>query len=114
MNTYLTQFTDNNKGDSMDKFFSIKKTGLLRIPGEGSVEVESNGYCGGDAGHGGCHEIVFNYPNGYCIEAISEEEMLKISAKGDWELDALIRFFKKAAELLEQIKREVGQVVSCD
>ena len=74
-------------------------------------KVSTNGFQGGDAGHGGRTNIklIFNTMstfdiaakvNGEFIDGVSELELL---GAGDWELSALIEAFKGVTESLESI-----------
>jgi len=68
--------------------------------------VSTTGYCGGDTGHGGRTEIVFEDLGGTDIEAsYSEQEGKKvtISLGGDAELRVIIDALRFAADSLEKM-----------
>lgn len=80
-------------------------------------KVATNGYQGGDAGHGGRTNIklIFNKlselsiaikVNGKFIDDVSE---LELFGAGDWELTALLEVFKGVTKGLEDILETKGE-----
>jgi len=71
-----------------------------------TFNCETNGYCGGDAGHGSNTTIIITNHNGDAYFKVNEteinaDESVKLNFKGDWELQDLINGLKQITEYLE-------------
>ena len=72
------------------------------------AEAGTNGYCGGDSGHGSRTYIRINDRAGTDIEyRISDEEGLEIMLGGDCELETIIDTFRWIADTLNQQTKEM-------
>lgn len=66
------------------------------------VEVGTNGYHGGDAGHGGRTYFALRDICGTCMETRLLEDGIELKLAGDCELDTLIASLEFAVQTLKQ------------
>jgi len=72
------------------------------FPGQ-SIVLSTNGYQGGDAGHGGFLSLEFNTPDGegFDIDCRQTDDKIIITVRGDWEIGETIKALRKFVRGLE-------------
>jgi hypothetical protein len=74
------------------------------FPGQ-SIVLSTNGYQGGDGGHGGFLSLEFNtpYDGGFDIDCDHTPGKIMITIRGDWEIGETIKALRKFVHELEKL-----------
>lgn len=92
----------------MDEILKITVGGEV-MPEHPVVTYETNGWQGGDAGHGGYAKLTFDFSHGGVFEVKERQgkfgtNSIDVIAMGDWEQDGLVYAIIELAEMLKRDK----------
>lgn len=95
----------------MEEILKLKVGGEV-MPEHPEVTYETNGWQGGDAGHGGYAKLTFSFHGG--VFEVKQKEgkyglkEIDIIAMGDWEQDGLVYAIIELAEMLKRDKAHLS------